>query len=70
MVEAKVFGMRFCTFCGKTKMYYCEFKDGTTLGVCDCGNIDYCTRYTKEDVIKHFGERLKAPDIDVMCFDD
>ena len=70
MEKAKVFGMRFCTFCGKTNMYYCEFKDGTILGVCDCGNVDYCTRYTKEDVIKHFGNEMKTPDIDVMCFED
>ena len=70
MEEAKVFGMRFCTYCGKTEVYYCEFKDGTVMGVCDCGNTDYCTRETKDDVIKRFGDRMKTPDIDVMCFED
>ena len=70
MEEAKVFGMRFCTYCGKTKMYYCEFKDGTVLGTCECGNTDYCTRETKEDIIKRFGDNMKTPDIDIMCFED
>lgn len=70
MKKTKVFGMRFCTYCGKTQMYYCEFENGTVTGVCDCGNIDYCTGETKEDVIKRFGTRLTTPDIDTMYFEN
>lgn len=69
-VKTKVFGQRFCTYCGRNAMYYCESEDNSVMGVCDCGNIDYCDRETKEDVLKRFGDDMKEPDIDVMYFDD
>lgn len=69
-IKAKVFGQRFCTYCGKTSMYYCEFEDKTLIGVCDCGNTDYCTRETKEKILERFGSRMKTPDIDTMYFDN
>jgi hypothetical protein len=51
-------------------MYYCEAEDGDLIGVCDCGNVDYCMGETKESILKRFGDTMKKPDIDVMCFED
>lgn len=61
-MTARVFGQRFCTFCGKnTMLYYTWEEDGKTrvIGDCECGNIDYCDGETEADVKRRFGAHLK-----------
>lgn len=65
-----VFGRRFCTYCGRTKMYYIRFEDNKPLGLCDCGNIDWCDNETEADVRKRYGADLKLPDIASLLLDD
>lgn len=66
----KVFGQRFCTYCGKDEMYYIDYN-GRPLGLCDCGNVDYCDHdKTEADVKKRYGTRLKPADIDVLILED
>lgn len=61
-MKIKAWGKRFCTYCGGTKMYYMTLPTGKNIGVCDCGNVDYCDRQTKEQIQARFGERLKPCD--------
>ena len=63
--QFRVFGQRNCTYCGSAEMYYIDFF-GNPLGVCDCGNTDYCDHETETDVKKRFGDRMKAPNISTL----
>lgn len=65
-VDCKVFGKRFCTYCGKEEMYYITDDGGRPYGVCSCGNEDYCDGETVEQVKKRFGAKLKPADIDTL----
>lgn len=58
MANYPVFGERFCTYCGG-KMFYFTDENNCPVGVCDCGNTDYCDNETVEDVKKRFGDCLK-----------
>lgn len=67
--KCKVFGQRFCTYCGNNKMYYFEREEGKPIGMCmTCDNDDYCDRETVEQVKARFGSGLKTPDIDYVVF--
>lgn len=69
MVKARVFGKRFCTYCGKTNMYYYTWEEeGKTrvFGECftrGCENVDYCDNQTEEDIKKWFGDKLKPSSV-------
>ena len=65
----KVFGQRFCTYCGKDEMYYIDYN-GKPLGLCDCGNTDWCSGETEADVKKRYGTRLKPADIDILILEE
>lgn len=65
-VTCKVFGQRFCTYCGRNKMYYFIDGDGHPFGSCSCGNEDYCDHETVEQVKQRFGAKLKPADIDTL----
>lgn len=69
MEVVKVFGQRFCTYCGTYEMYYFE-QDNHPYGIClRCGNTDYCGNETKADVLKRFGNHMKKPDIDELVLE-
>lgn len=59
-MKTKIFGTRFCTYCGGEVKYF--LYEGKPIGTCSCGNTDYCDNETKEDVIKRFGSRFKPCD--------
>ena len=69
MQKFRVFGQRFCTYCGTNKMYYIHFN-GSPLGLCDCGNVDWCDGETEADVKKRYGARLQSADISFLEMDD
>lgn len=69
MKKFRTFGQRFCTYCGTTRMYYIDFN-GRPLGLCDCGNVDWCDGETEEEVKQHYGQRLKPADIEFLEMDD
>lgn len=53
----EVFFERFCTYCGGTVRYFIT-EEGFPLGVCKCGNIDWCDNWdTVEKVINHYGKK-------------
>ena len=56
-MDYPVFGERFCTYCGRNMLYIIDH--GRPVGVCDCGNVDYCDNETVEDVKKRFGDVMK-----------
>lgn len=56
-MDYPVFGERFCTYCGRNMLYIID--NGQPVGVCDCGNVDYCDNETVEDVKKRFGDAMK-----------
>ena len=63
------YAKRFCTYCGKTEMYYCTTEDGP-IGVCSCGNTDWCDNMTEDDIKAQIGKgRLIACDVDII-FED
>lgn len=68
MRKYPIFGERVCTYCGNT-MFYITEDDGSPIGVCDCGNIDYCDNETMEDVQKRFGTRLTPSKLDFLYTD-
>lgn len=61
----KVFGERFCTYCGGSVVYFID-EDGQPAGVCKCGNVDYCDNETVEDVKKRFGSSMHPPKCDTI----
>lgn len=69
MQRFKTFGQRFCTYCGTTRMYYINFN-GNPLGLCDCGNVDWCDGETEAEVKKRYGKRLQPADIEFLEMDD
>lgn len=69
MRKFRVFGQRFCTYCGTNQMYYINFN-GSPLGLCNCGNIDWCDNKTETEVKKQYGARLKPADISFLVMDD
>ena len=58
MAKYPVFGERFCTYCGGT-MYYITDTHNNPIGLCSCGNTDYCDNKTVADVKKQYGDRMK-----------
>ena len=61
-MKARVFGVRFCTYCGKKDMFY--YMDGDQpIGACSCGNTDWCDNETEADVKKRFGPYLEKTPI-------
>lgn len=69
MQKFRVFGQRFCTYCGTNQMYYIDFN-GIPLGICNCGNTDWCDGKTETEVKKQYGARLKPADIPFLEMDD
>lgn len=58
MRKFRTFGQRFCTYCGTNQMYYIDF-DGSPLGVCNCGNVDWCDNETETEVKKTIWRQTK-----------
>ena len=69
MKRFKTFGQRFCTYCGTTHMYYINLN-GRPLGLCDCGNVDWCDGETEADVKKRYSTHLKPADVNFLEMDD
>jgi hypothetical protein len=51
-------------------MYYIHFERNRPLGLCDCGNVDWCDGETAEDVKKRYGVHLHPADIIALEMDD
>jgi hypothetical protein len=66
----KVFGQRFCTYCGSDAMYYIEDGEQPRGFCCECDNVDWCDNETVEDVKKRYGDRLHEADIDFLTIMD
>lgn len=65
-MRVKVFGQRFCTFCGTNEMYYFHMN-GKPIGAClRCDNTDWCDNETEADVKKRYGADLKPADIEYI----
>lgn len=68
-MKARVFGKRFCTYCGQTNMQYYSFiENGEThvMGECftkGCNNVDWCDGKTEEDVKRQYGKHLVPSEI-------
>jgi hypothetical protein len=58
MARYPVFGERFCTYCAGTVIYF-TMENNEPMGVCSCGNTDYCDNETVADVKKRYGDRMK-----------
>lgn len=69
MKQFKVFGERICTYCGG-KMLYINFTNNQPLGLCDCGNTDWCDNKTEDDVKKQYGSHLRPSRIKILEMDD
>lgn len=51
----KAYARRFCTQCGTYNMLYATV-DGRPIGMCDCGNTDWCDNKTEADVKAQIGK--------------
>jgi hypothetical protein len=58
MARYPVFGERFCTYCAGTMLYFTN-ENNEPMGICSCGNTDYCDGKTVADVKKQYGDHMK-----------
>lgn len=67
-ITVRAYARRFCTYCGTHNLLYATV-DGHPLGMCDCGNTDWCDNMTEADVKRLVAEGKLSPcDIDIDLY--
>lgn len=63
MIKARIFGKRYCSFCGRQSMHYFKWTENgveNILGQCftrSCGNMDYCDNATEQSLKERYANR-------------